>query len=348
MPATDDDMIQQLRHQIDALGDAVAQLSAAVQACNAELDVLRRRCGDVPGRPAAVAAPARRVALASMLGAAAGIALAARPAAARPADPAIAAAVDAGGSVTVSGTTRITSTTAIGVAGYSNSASGAGVYGEATNGLGQGTRGVHGVAASNQGIGVLGENLSSSTGAVAIVGRASGPEGVAVRAEQNHPTASSAAVQGFVRSSSHKTVGVYGWASAPDGRGTGVHGRADGPTGTGVRGSAVAETGQNTGVAGYAVSPQGTGVYGSNTATTGTTYGVLGSVASPTGFALYAQGALKVTGRSYLAAPASAPPSSMMSNGSISFWVDEGGSALKIAVKRGSGAPATVTLPLGK
>ena len=80
-------------------------------------------------------------------------------------------------------------------------------------------------------------------------------------------------------------LGVYGYASAPGGRGVyglatsgsgyseGVFGESSSTSGTGVHGRASAATGVIDGVFGDTSSPQGRGVYGLASATTGANYG---------------------------------------------------------------------------
>jgi hypothetical protein len=144
-------------------------------------------------------------------------------------------------------------------------------------------------------------------------------------------------------------AGVYGVSSTGNGvRGDGNVGVSGGGS-TGVRGQAAAigvegvvlDAGPTVGVKGTVGSTSGKAVYGNASATSGTTYGVYGQAASASGFALYGQGRLKVTGRSYLATPNSAPTDAHLSNGSISFFLDQTNNRLKVRVKYSSGALKT-------
>jgi hypothetical protein len=88
------------------------------------------------------------------------------------------------------------------------------------------------------------------------------------------------------------------------------------------------------------------GEYGVANATSGKTYGVCGQTSSPGGYSLYGQGRLKVAGRSYLGTPDSAPADGDLNLGSISFYLDETNSKLKVRVKYSTGVLKTATIAL--
>ena len=115
-----------------------------------------------------------------------------------------------------------------------------------------------------------------------------------------------------------------------------------------VLADATATTGITQGVFGGNHSTSGVAVAGYATAASGTTYGVYGRTASPDGFAVYARGRLKVTDRSYLATPATAPNDIDLNNGSISFYLTEGTNkqTLNVRVKTSGGALKTATIAL--
>lgn len=116
--------------------------------------------------------------------------------------------------------------------------------------------------------------------------------------------------------------------------------------GVGVYGYATPATGITYGAYGRSNSSSGYGVYGEAKATTGTTFGVVGFAASPAGFALYGSGRAKVTGRSYLATPASGPVDADLDPGSVSLYLDTASHALKARVKYPNGTLKTATIAL--
>jgi hypothetical protein len=73
---------------------------------------------------------------------------------------------------------------------------------------------------------------------------------------------------------------------------------------------------------------------------------VYGQTSSPAGYALYGQGRLKVAGRSFLATPNSAPADADLNVGSISLYLDETNSKLKVRVKYSTGVLKTATIAL--
>jgi len=77
--------------------------------------------------------------------------------------------------------------------------------------------------------------------------------------------------------------------------------------------------------------------------------GASGSSRAAAGHAarLYGLDRLKVTGRSYLGTPATAPTDTDLSNGSISLYLDETNSTLKVRVKFANGTTLkTATIAL--
>ena len=141
-------------------------------------------------------------------------------------------------------------------------------------------------------------------------------------------------------------TGVYGRSESTTGSNIGVGGYAAATSGYGVYGRAAAASGVTYGVYGANSSSSGTGVMGNANAASGTTYGVYGKVMSAAGYALYGEGRLKVSGRSYLATPNSAPVDSDLGNGSISFYLDQSNNQLKVRVKYSGGATKTGTVNL--
>lgn len=87
----------------------------------------------------------------------------------------------------------------------------------------------------------------------------------------------------YGRSASTSGTGVYGYASAATGDGTGVSGLAASTDGTGVHGRANAATGDTNGVFGRSGSTSGTAVYAYASAATGRSRGVLGYAISSSG-----------------------------------------------------------------
>ncbi len=150
----------------------------------------------------------------------------------------------------------------------------------------------------------------------------------------------------FGRTDGTSATGVQGLAAATTGSNYGVWGSSESTSGTGVYGTNYAGSGTTYGVLGRSNSPTGSGVAGTALAATGTTYGVYGVVNSPDGYALYADGRLKSTGRAYLGAPNSAPVAADLGNGSISFYLDQANDKLKVRVKYTTGTLKTATIAL--
>ncbi len=108
--------------------------------------------------------------------------------------------------------------------------------------------GVFGSAASNDAIGVVGQNSSATGNSIGVLGVTLGNGG----------------------------TGLWGEATAPSGDAVGLFGRSASNSGTGVFGLATATTGDAVGVFGRSTSAGGTGVWGEVTAGSGANYGVYG------------------------------------------------------------------------
>jgi len=158
--------------------------------------------------------------------------------------------------------------------------------------------------------------------------------------------ASAVATAVQARASGASGIGVFAFAGAATGGTYGVLGRSESTSGTGVYGTVGSSTGTTHGVLGLSDSTSGRGVTGYATAASGTTYAVYGGANSPSGFALFGEGRLKVTGRSYLGAPSSAPADADLANGSISFYLDQANQKLKVRVRHGNGTLKTATIAL--
>jgi hypothetical protein len=170
-----------------------------------------------------------------------------------------------------------------GIAGYSASSAGIGIYGEGNYGLyGNSSSiigaGVYGLSTAAGGIGVQGSSQSSDGGGVYGQGGAYGVSGT---------------------SASTTGTGIRGWATALNGLTYGVSGHSASTSGTGVYGVATSSTGYTRGVFGFSSSADGVGVLGSVTGD-GLKYGVLGENNSTTfaaaGVRGYAYGSGQVIG----------------------------------------------------
>jgi len=141
----------------------------------------------------------------------------------------------------------------------------------------------------SSGIGVLGNNTTTTGTTYGVVGQVSSTNG----------------------------IGVYGTATATSGGNFGVRGMSQSDAGVGVAGEA--NHGYSFGVAGSSSSTTGTGVWGYATSTSGFSAGVWGQTASPEGWGVYGQascntcnygvfsnGNLYVTGSSYVVGTKSA------------------------------------------
>jgi hypothetical protein len=120
-------------------------------------------------------------------------------------------------------------------------------------------------------------------------------------------------------------------------------------------GQTIVSTSGATGLYGSTINPNGVGtrgdggtygVYGYTPTAVGTNYGVYGVTNSPAGYGVYSAGRFKANGRSFLAAPDSAPASADLDNGSISFFLNETKKQLKIKVKYSNGKMTTATIAL--
>jgi len=199
-----------------------------------------------------------------------------------------------------------------GVQGTSGSPGGRGVFGRGVS------YGVHGESFSTTGRGVFGDAGASSGDARGVYGRSKSTAG----------------------------IGVYGEDIATSGINYGVWGRSYSPSGKGVFGDAPSSSGATYGVHGRSVSTGGTGVYGQATAISGTTAGVVGQAVSPAGYGVVSLGRFKATGRSYLATPNSPPVDPDLSNGMVSFYLDEATNKLKVRVRYSSGVYRTGSVNL--
>jgi hypothetical protein len=152
-----------------------------------------------------------------------------------------------------------------------------------------------------------------------------------------------------------RTRGLFGHAGGTSGDTRGVYGEAFSPSGSGVRGHApnfgvyglaTNPTGTSHGVHGQCSSTSGRGVFGLVTATSGLNYGVYGRTDSPSGYGVLCEGRFKSTGRSFLGAPNSAPGSGSLSNGMLSFYLDEANNRLRIRVRYSNGTLKTGSVAL--
>lgn len=163
------------------------------------------------------------------------------------------------------------------------------------------------------------------------------PSGTEVYGVATAASGTTYGVRGSVASSAG--AGVFGEATAGAGvfgeanSGYGVHGQVW--NGSGVRGHAKSPVGTTYGVSGLSQSSSGFGVFGFNPTGSG-----------PSGMAVYAAGRLKVTGRSYLSAPGSAPSDADLDNGSVSFFLNEATNKLKVRVRYSNGTLRTATIGL--
>ncbi len=220
--------------------------------------------------------------------------------------------------------------TTFGIASFAASTSGVGVLGQADAPTGA-TVGVIGEVFSTAGTGVLGRTWSSSGLVRGVDGLTSSSAGTGVRGRASAVSGSTVGVRG--ESVSPAGVAMSGLASAGSGTTVGVRGEVSSPLGTGVFGVASATSGANVGVQGRSFSASGVGVRGIGASST-------------TGFALLSQGRFKSTGRSFLAAPGSAPMDADLEVGSVSMFLDEAANTLKVRVKYSTGVLKTATVPL--
>lgn len=221
---------------------AVHQRVAVLEAANEQLrEASAATSVDVVDDRRQPADPARRSAIAGIIGLAAGMALMPQIAGAASGDP-----VKAGNSNTCNGTTRITTS------------SGTGLHGKTTV-TGGAAYGIHGESYSNGGAGVYGVNMSTGTVAIGIIGQSISTTGVGVYGVNSITAGVTIGVRG--RTNSPNGTSVKGEAFATQGSATGVSGESMAPGGYGVFGYAKANSGVNYGVYGQTLSPDGWAVH---------------------------------------------------------------------------------------
>ncbi len=175
---------------------------------------------------------------------------------------------------------------------------------------------------------------------LAAVGAAAGLAAASVRPAPAAAASGGAFILGQSNSSSTPTG-----LSSPSGFGLTVTSSAT--SGIALTGQKTALSGVAVGVAGLSQSDHGIGVQGLANSDKGLNYGVYAQTNSSAGFALYAKGRVKVTGRSFLAAPSGAPASADMSTRSISFYLDQAANRLRVKVKYSTGAVKYGSIALG-
>jgi hypothetical protein len=360
-------MVEEPFDQLEALREQLAALSERLEALSRENETLRRRRqGDTSecdstvsgdgGGPAARSMN-RRGLLAAAAGVAGGmlVAGAVTPAGADNGDPLI-----LGSESNVAGSaTRLSRWSNGGQGGIALHATAAGLDGiglEAFGGDtfaqdGWGVRakgglvGVQGTSeATSGGIGVSGIASGASGDNFGVRGQCDSTDGYGVFGEATANTGVNYGVFGTSESTNGR--GVIGHATAVSGTTYGVRARSDSTSGLGVEALATATSGSTYGMRGEAASTSGHGVVGVATSATGQTYGVRGEAVSGSGWALYGQGRMKVTGRSFLAAPNSAPTDSQLSSGSISFYLDQANNKLMVRVRHSNGTYKKATIAL--
>lgn len=339
------DWMTSVRAELDALRRQNAELEATTRRLHTDNERLRVHVGALLGvadrtmdgnDPADLTATAtgpvgsvqddrpvsRRGMIAAAAAAAGGMLLAnAAPAAAANGDQ-----VRAGWTTSASDTTKVFTNSGSGLMGSSSATTGYGVIGSVSAETGN-NAGVYGYAYSDAGIGVKATaeaSVGATYGVHSLVRSTSGTGvyGVAIAA-----SGTTYGVRGLVASSAG--AGVFGEANS----GYGVHGQVW--NGSGVRGHAKSPVGTTYGVSGLSQSSSGFGVFGFNPTGSG-----------PSGMAVFAAGRLKVTGRSYLAAPGSAPSDADLDNGSVSFFLNEATDKLKVRVRYSNGTFRTATIGL--
>jgi len=221
---------------------AVHQRVAVLEAANEQLrEASAATSVDVADDRRQPADPARRSAIAGIIGLAAGMALMPQIAGAASGDP-----VEAGLSNTCNGTTRITTSSGTGLHGKTTVLSGA-------------AYGIQGESLSANGAGVYGVNMSTGTGAIGIIGQSISTTGVGVYGVNSITAGVTIGVRG--RTNSPNGTSVKGEAFATQGSATGVSGESMAPGGYGVFGYAKANSGVNYGVYGQTLSPDGWAVH---------------------------------------------------------------------------------------
>ena len=175
---------------------------------------------------------------------------------------------------------------------------------------------------------------------LAAVGAAAGLAAASVR-----PAPAAAATGGtFILGQSNTASNPTGLATTS---GFGLTVTSSAASGQGITGQMSSVSGVNVGVGGSSSSDNGIGVQGLALSDKGLNYGVYARTYSASGFALYARGRVKVTGRSFLATPSGAPPAADMSNGSITFYLDQTANRLRVKVKYSTGAVKYGSIALG-
>lgn len=178
------------------------------------------------------------------------------------------------------GQTTVSTSVGVGLHGQSSDATGSGVMGYATSGLGA-TYGVFGWSTSTEGRGVYGMATAGSGTTYGVSGLAASTDGRGVLGNATATSGFTTGVLGQVASPTGRAV--YGLSVATSGVSFGVFGATISTSGRGVFGNAAATSGTNFGVFGTSASTSGRGAHGRATASTGATYGVYGRVDSPEG-----------------------------------------------------------------
>ena len=202
-------------------------------------------------------------------------------------------------------TDTATSGSAYGVYGQSDGKFGRGVYGLATDTTGGTSYGVYGRSESPSGIGIFGQAIASSGLTYGMYGVSSSTSGTGVYGEAIASTGTTYGVYGRNASTNSNASAIYGLSTAFTGQTRGVYGQSNSTSGRGVYGSAVATSGSAYGVFGDSASTVGTGVYGNAYATSGTGIGVFGETNTGTGVLgqTFSQGgiAIRAQGSSWFA-----------------------------------------------
>ena len=187
----------------------------------------------------------------------------------------------------VFGNATVTSGYVNGVFGQSASTNASGVVGNSTATTGF-TSGVFGQSASSNGTGVFGTSVNW----VGVGGQATATSGSpAYGVWGDTASTDGAGVAGYADATSGFPNGVFGQSVSPNGNGVlGVDNSAD--AGVGVKGIANGTTGNAYGVIGTTASTGfGSGVTGDATANTGTAFGVFARASSPNGNAVFGHAA---------------------------------------------------------
>jgi len=179
-----------------------------------------------------------------------------------------------------------------GVHGLANSTWGFGVVGEATSASGN-SSGVVGVTTAPTGYGVAGDAIATNGENVGVRGLSQSPDGTGVLGHVNGAIGSGEGVFGSTGLNSGR--GVLGASYSTSGINTGVYGFSWSSEGIGIRGLATATTGKNYGAYAISSSDSGTGVFGSTTAVSGPSIGVHGVSNSASGRGVVGQ-ATRTTG----------------------------------------------------